>query len=200
MAECVALARQVGATVAEPLRRAGLSVRRGRRTTRAGETSKTSGAASSKGWRRRWRQARWASRLRAPRAPSLRGCRRHRRAHAAHRLQHQPGHRPARRRQEDRRRDSPQQRRLPLRQGAGFMLEDRGHRPGVDEPDELREDADLPGVRAGQARSRAIRRVGARERNRRAGSGGGARCQSAEFYLQLERFGPDQMSGKQAAR
>jgi len=37
-----------------------------------------------------------------------------RRAHAAHRLQHQPGHRSARRGEEDRRRDPPQQRRLPF--------------------------------------------------------------------------------------
>ena len=81
-----------------------------------------------------------------------------RRAHAAHRLQHQPRHRPARRREEDRRRDPPQQRRLPVRQGDGLHARRPRHRPGVDEPDELREDADLPRVRDRQARGRALRR------------------------------------------
>ena len=41
---------------------------------------------------------------------------------------------------------------------AGFMLEDRGIVAGLDEPDELREDADLPGVRDGEARGGALRR------------------------------------------
>ena len=45
--------------------------------------------------------------------------RRHRRAHAADRLQHQPEHRPAGRRKEDCRRDPPQHRRPALRQGDG---------------------------------------------------------------------------------
>ena len=82
----------------------------------------------------------------------------HRRAHAAHRLQHQPRDRSARRREEDRRRDPPQQRRLPLREGDGHHARGPRHRAGVDEPDELREDADLPRVRNGEARGRALRR------------------------------------------
>ena len=56
-------------------------------------------------------------------------------------------HRPARRRQEDRRRHPPQQRRPALRQGDGVRARGSRHRAGVDEPDELREDADLPRLR-----------------------------------------------------
>ena len=54
MAECVALARDVGARGRGAVRRAGLSLRRGRRATRRGGTWRTSAAASSKGSRRRW--------------------------------------------------------------------------------------------------------------------------------------------------
>ncbi len=74
----------------------------------------------------------------------------------------------------DRRRDPPQQRRLPVRQGDGLHARRPRHRPGVDEPDELREDADLPRVRDGEARGRALRRGDPRKRNRRAGPVGGA--------------------------
>ena len=69
----------------------------------------------------------------------------------------------------------PQQRRPALRQSRRVQLEDRGARPGIDEPDQLPEDADVPRLRSGQARGRALRRVGARERDRRAGSVGRAR-------------------------
>src|SRR5262249_51089726 len=40
------------------------------------------------------------------------------------------------------------------------------HRPGVDEPDELSEDADFQSVRGGEARSGAVRRIDSRERDR----------------------------------
>ncbi len=112
-----------------------------------GATSKTSAAASSRGSRRRWR-ARVGTRLWALRAAPLGRCVGHRRAHAAHRLQHQPRHRPPRRGEEDRRRHPPQQRRLPLREGDGHHARGPRHRAGVDEPDELREDADLPRLRS----------------------------------------------------
>ena len=58
------------------------------------------------------------ARLRPAATPPDRRRNGHRRPDAAHRLQHQPRDRPARRRQADRRRDPPQQRRVPLREGA----------------------------------------------------------------------------------
>ena len=53
MADCVALAREVGAEVGGALRTARVSVRRSRLDARRGAISKTSGAASSKGSPRR---------------------------------------------------------------------------------------------------------------------------------------------------
>ena len=58
----------------------------------------------------------------------------------------------------------------------GLRLERARHRPGVDEPDPLREDAALPRLRGRQARSRALRRRGARERGRRPGAGARRWC------------------------
>ena len=55
MADCVALARDVAAEVAERSRCRSTSTRRRRPTRRAG-TSKTSGEANSKGWPKRWRR------------------------------------------------------------------------------------------------------------------------------------------------
>ena len=100
------------------LQRAGLSLRRGGEPTRRARTSRTSAAASSKGWRPRWRPT--GGRPTSVRRPSS-DRRRHgrRRADAPHRLQHQPGHGSAGRREEDRRRRPPQQRRLPVREGDG---------------------------------------------------------------------------------
>ena len=87
------------------------------------------------------------ARLRSGAAPPE--CRRHGDwcPHAAHRLQHQPRHRSARRRQAHRRRHPDELGRLPLRQGDGPRARGPRHRAGVDEPDQLREDADLQGVR-----------------------------------------------------
>ena len=78
-----------------PLRGGGVHARRG-------ATSRTSAAASSRAWPRRWRSRSGHPDF-GPAAPHPSGRRvGHRRAHAAHRLQHQPRHRPPRRRQEDR--------------------------------------------------------------------------------------------------
>jgi hypothetical protein len=51
-----------------------------------------------------------------------------------------------------------QQRRLPVREGDGRFTRRSRYRPGVDESDELREDADAPRVRGCQGGSREIRR------------------------------------------
>src|SRR5207237_9213986 len=48
-------------------------------------------------------------------------------------------------------------------------------RAGVDEPHQLREDADLPRLRDGEARGGALRRANSRERDRRPRALGGAR-------------------------
>ena len=59
MADCVALAREVGRRGRSALRCArSTSTRRPHRRRRGG-TSKTSAAASSKGWRRRWPRPEW---------------------------------------------------------------------------------------------------------------------------------------------
>ena len=103
MADCVALARDVAADVSRAPRSCRSSCTRKR--------PRRPGAAQSRGHPPR--------RVRGPRAPSCSsptgrrtsarprrtpsaGAVGHRRAHAAHRLQHQPRHQPARRRQEDR--------------------------------------------------------------------------------------------------
>ena len=154
MADCVALARKVGAAVAERFQLPVYLYE---------EASANPGAQEPRRHpARRVRRARgedgdagMGARLRPGGAASQRRRVGDRRAHAAHRLQHQPRDRSARRRQEDRRRHPAQQRRLPLRQGDGHHARGSRHRPGVDEPDQLREDADLPRVRNRQARSRA---------------------------------------------
>ena len=116
MAECVALAKEVGAAVAD---RFGVPVylyeeastnpaRKNLEDIRRGEFEGLAAKMATAGWAPDFGPA-------APH-PSA-GAVGDRRAHAAHRLQHQPEHRPARRRQEDRRRDPPQQRRPALRQG-----------------------------------------------------------------------------------
>ena len=60
-----------------------------------------------------------------------------RRADAAHRLQHQPQHRPPGCREEDCRRHPPQQRRAPIREGHGREARRSQPGAGVDELDEL---------------------------------------------------------------
>ena len=67
-------------------------------------------------------------------------------------------------------RHPPQQRRSSLCQGDGRHAGGSQHRPGVDQPDQLPEDADPPRLRPGRARSRAIRRDRPGERDRRPGS------------------------------
>ena len=101
------------------VRRARCSSTRRRHRRPRGETSKTSAAASSKGWRRRWQQPAWQPDFGPCDAAPERRRHGHRRPHAAHRLQHQPRDRPPRRREEDRGGDPPQQRRPALRQGDG---------------------------------------------------------------------------------
>ena len=98
-----------------------------------------------------------------------------RRADAPRRVQHQPRHRPARRRQGDRRRRSARAAAAALREGAWPQARDARDRAGLDEPDQLRGDADPAGVRRRPARGQAPRREGARERDRRAGAVSGAR-------------------------
>ena len=118
MADCVALAREVGAAVADAVQRAGLPVRGGAarpgapnlEDIRRGEFEGLAAKMAS-------RTGRPTSGRRTPH-PSA-GASVDRRAHAAHRLQHQPRHRPARRREEDRRRGPAQHRRPPLREGDG---------------------------------------------------------------------------------
>ena len=67
-----------------------------------------------------------------------------------------------------------QLRRAALREGDGHRARRPRHRPGLDEPDQLRKDADRPRLRAGETRGGALRRHRARERNRRTRPGGGA--------------------------
>ncbi len=98
-----------------------------------------------------------------------------RRPHAAHRVQHQPQHRPPGGGEEDCHRHPPQQRRAAVCQGDGYQARRSQPRAGIDEPHELREDTDLPRVRDGQARSRALRRHHSRERSRRPRAGGRTR-------------------------
>ena len=142
MAECVALAKAVAADVAarfalpiylyedasaNPARKNLEDIRRG----------------EFEGLAAKMAQPAWAPDF-GPAAPHAERRRLgHRRAHAAHRLQHQPRHQPARRRQEDCRRHSHEQRRPALRQGHGHPARRPRHRAGVDEPHQLREDADL---------------------------------------------------------
>ena len=174
MAECVALARKVGAAVADRFQvpvylyeeAASHPARKNLEDIRRGEFEGLAAKMATAGV---------GARLRAGGAASDGRRDGRRRADAAHRLQHQPGDRSARRREEDRRGHPPQQRRLPVREGAGHHARRPRHRPGLDEPDQLREDADLPGLRSRQARSGALRRGGARKRDRRAGAGGRAR-------------------------
>ena len=133
-------------------------------------------------------QPAWAPDYGPGRTASDRGRDRDRRADAAHRLQHQPRHQPSRRGQEDRGRRPHEQRRPSLCQGDGHPARRPRHRPGVDEPDQLREDADLPRLRSGEARSGALRRAACS----RARSWGWCRRrrsrQCVEYYLQLEGF------------
>ena len=157
MADCVALARRVGAAVADRFERAGLSLRGGGAPTPARRNLEDIRRGEFEGLAAKMAAAGVGARLRArralirPPAPSV-----DRRADAAHRLQHQPGDRSARRREEDRRGHPAQQRRLPLREGDGHRARRPRHRPGLDEPDELREDADRPGrSRPSSARRRA---------------------------------------------
>ena len=89
MEDCVALARDVGAAVADGSACRCICTRRRRPARRAG-TSRISAAAGSKGSPRKWRAPGWAPDFGPAGAPSFGGRRGHRRAHAAHRLQHQP--------------------------------------------------------------------------------------------------------------
>ena len=156
---CVALAKEVGAGGRRALRRSRLSLRGRRRTTRRARISKTSGAANSKGWRRKWRTAGWAPDF-GPATPhvsagaSVIGARMPLIAYninlntdrldvakkIAAAIRHSSGG-------------------FRYVKAAGFELDGPRHRAGLDEPDELREDADFPRVRNGQARSRALRRA-----------------------------------------
>ena len=120
---------------------------------------------------------------------------RHRRAHAAHRLQHQPRDRSARRRQEDRRGDPPQQRRLPVRQGHRLHARGSRHRAGVDEPDQLSRRRRSSGC---SSSSSARPRATASRCSRARSSGWFRRPRSSarpSTILQLERF-----SGRSGAR
>ena len=173
MADCVALAREAGAAVAERFgvpvflyeEAASTPARRNLEDIRRGEFE---------GLAAKLQAAGVGARLRSGGAARQRRRDRDRRADAAHRLQHQPGDRSARRRQAHRRRGPHELGRLPLRQGDGHRARGSRHRAGLDEPHQLREDADLPGVRDRQARGGALRRDGAGERGRRAGAGRGA--------------------------
>ena len=118
MADCVALARRSRAAVAArhdlPVylyeEAASSPARRNLEDIRRGEFE---------GLRREDGAARLGAGLRPGHAAPSGRRHRDRRAHAAHRLQHQPGHRPAGRREEDRRRRPAQHRRPALRQGDG---------------------------------------------------------------------------------
>ena len=174
MAECVALARKVGAAVADASTCPSICTRRRRRNP-ARKNLEDIRRGEFEGLAAKMAQPGVGTRLRPAAPHPTAGASVDRRADAAHRLQHQPGDRSARRREEDRRRHPPQQRRLPVREGDGHRARGPRHRPGLDEPDELREDADLPGLRDRQARGRALRRGGARKRDRRPGPVGRAR-------------------------
>ena len=82
----------------------------------------------------------------------------------------------------------------------GFTLEDRGIVQVSMNLTNYREDADLPRLRDGQARGRALRRVDPRERDRRAGSVGGADVGAAEYYPAARtvqrRSGPGEQAEK----
>ena len=77
------------------------------------------------------------------------------------------------------------------------------HRAGVDEPDQLREDADLPGLRAGQARGRALRRGRARKRDRRPrsrrGADGVGRLVSADSTAFTRRSDPREQAAERSS-
>ncbi len=150
MADCVALAQRVGAAVAErfgvpvflyeeassnPLRKNLEDIRRGEFEGLAAKMSSPD----------------WTPDFGAATPHPVRGRDGDRRAHAAHRLQHQPRHRPTRRREEDRGRDPPQQRRTAIRQSHGRQAGGPQPGAGLDEPHQLREDADLSRLRDGQA-------------------------------------------------
>ena len=175
MAECVALAKDVGAAGGRTLPGPRLSLR--------GSVDQPGAEEPRRHPPRRVRRAGGedgVGRLGAGLRPGLAARDRRRlglrRAHAAHRLQHQPQHRSTGCREEDCRRDPPQQRRAPIREGDGREARRPQPGAGVDEPDQLREDAGLPRLRDGEARSRTLRRAHPRERDRRPCPGGRARA------------------------
>ena len=193
MAECVALAKRFAPTVAAALRRARVPLRRGldqpgaqeprrhppRRVRRAGgEDGHSRHGRRTSARRRRTRRA----------GASVIGARMPLIAYninlATNRLDVAKKIAAAIRHE---------QRRPALRQGDGHSARGPRHRAGVDEPHQLREDADLPRLRAGQARGRALRRDACSRAKSSAWCRPAALRQSAEFYLQLEGFSGDQV-------
>src|SRR5439155_22984848 len=69
-----------------------------------------------------------------------------------------------------------EQGRVPLREGGRLQAGTARHRAGVDEPDELRENADLPRVRNRETRGGALWCGRARKRDRRTGPVRSAEC------------------------
>ena len=127
MAECVALAKDVGAAVAERFHvpvylyeeASANPARKNLEDIRRGEFEGLAAKMAHAGWAPDF----------GPATPHAVGRRvGHRRAHAAHRLQHQPRHRPPRRGEEDRGGHPPQQRRAALREGDGHRRSRSRHR------------------------------------------------------------------------
>ena len=122
-----------------------------------------------------------------------RGRGRRRRAALPHRLQHQPRNAGPVDRRPDRQGDPPPLRRLPLREGDGCRARRPRDRPGLDQHDELPQDAAASRLRVRALRSGATR--GARSSARRswASTPADALYAAAEHYLRLERFTPEQV-------
>ena len=149
------------------LRPARLPLRGRGRRRRSARTSRTIRKGEFEGLAKKMEDPAWTPGLRAGRAAPVGRRGRRRRARAAHRLQHQPRDGGPRGRRPHREGDPPPLGRLPLREGDG--REARGARPGagLDQHDELREDAAPPRLRDRPERGRAPGRRGRRLRDRR---------------------------------
>ena len=156
MADCVAAGARDRRSGGGTVRRAGVPLRGGRLCT---GTAQPRGHPARRVRRPRGQDgsSRSGGRISGrPRRTRQRRRLRHRGPHAAHRLQHQPGDRPAGRREKDRRGGPAQQRRAALRESHGNCARGPRDRAGLDEPHQLREDAD---ARAYSSSSRARRRA-----------------------------------------
>ena len=140
------------------------------------------------------------ARLRAgPPAPDRRR-RRRRRARAADRLQHQPRNAGSRDRRPHREGDPPHRRRVPLREGDGRRARRPRPGPGLDQHDELPEDAAPPRLRVRPLRGRALRRRRSSAPRSSGLTPADALFMAAEHYLRIENFSARSGAREEAAR